>query len=110
MHFALHFQYPSSDRVRCHPSTGARPWGRQFGCPVWKGEPVWAGEADPELFVPPASGYIALSQGGRAAGGMTVNLRMTGNNILGDERRLADNLAAELQTVFPRAVVDTGTV
>lgn len=43
--------------------------GRQFGGPVFAGQPVMVGERGPEMFVPSAAGHIVA----RGAGGVVIN-------------------------------------
>ena len=58
--------------------------GRATGGPVSPGRPYLVGERGPELFVPTAAGRVDAG-GGRAAGPVTVNIRVDAGRAATDE-------------------------
>lgn len=74
---------------------------RAFGGPVTAGVPYIVGERRPELFVPDSNGRIvpSLPTSGAGAGGMNINLTITGNTLL-DSRaaeKIGDLLISRLK-------------
>ena len=81
--------------------------GRQFGGPVFRGQPYLVGESGPEAFVPSRSGYIlnredamAALRGANVRGGDTYNITINDLTILDEEERQLLKKIVALKTLL----------
>ncbi|MCH4893774.1 tail tape measure protein [Sphingomonas sp. SFZ2018-12] len=77
--------------------------GRATGGPVAPGRPYWVGERGPELFVPTASGQVAVPQ---ASGAREVRVAITVNAGAGDAPRALAQSSRQVARAVRAALVE----